>query len=409
MSKNDRSAVVGAIAGAAAAAGAAGAAAGGVVAVDRAARLRRAMSVEEPPPSFDHEPGDSRIVPASDGIILHVEIDTPTPETAVKNGPTVVLVHGYTLSLRSWVLQRRALVEAGYRVVAFDHRSHGQSGHSDAGNCTIDQLGRDLGAVIAECAPEGDLVLIGHSMGGMAIMAFAEQHLEIVRRRVVATAFVASSAGGHAMVTLGFGPYVGKIIGRLGPGLLGGLAKRQQFLSGLRRFGRQLEDYIVERYSFGSPVPQELVRFSADLIFSTPFDVMHDFLPAIGSFDRREVLPRFGDTEVLVINGTKDLMTPEAHSETLAELIPDADHVLVEDAGHMIMLEHPDLVTEELLALIARGMERRGHLRRPRGPRVSRVLTDIVRQRTIARALARSSAPRGAAAHDARGSGGEAS
>ena len=61
------------------------------------------------------------------------------------------------------------------RLVLYDQRSHGRSERASRESCTIEQLGHDLDAVIRALAPEGPLVLVGHSMGGMTIMALAEQ------------------------------------------------------------------------------------------------------------------------------------------------------------------------------------------------------------------------------------------
>ena len=119
--------------------------------------------------------------------------------------PTVVFSHGYTLSLRSWVFQRRALTAAGYRVVVWDQRGHGRSGTGSKESANIDQLGRDLARVIAEAAPEGPLVLVGHSMGGMTMMSLAVDHHALIRERVVAAAFIATSPGSLDEVSWGFG------------------------------------------------------------------------------------------------------------------------------------------------------------------------------------------------------------
>ena len=84
------------------------------------------------------------------------------------------------------MLQRRALRKAGYRVVTWDLRGHGRSGPGSSGNYVIDQLGEDLYAVIQAAAPEGDLALGGHSMGGMTTMAMAAAHPEVIEERTVA-------------------------------------------------------------------------------------------------------------------------------------------------------------------------------------------------------------------------------
>ena len=367
---------------------AAGAATAAGIAADRLTKNRRkALSVLNPTEPYEHIPDKELVVVADDGVPLHVEIDEPDVDTSNPDHPTVVFSHGYTLSLKSWVLQRRALVQAGYRVVLWDQRSHGQSEQAPRESCTIDQLGRDLHRVITETVPDGRLVLVGHSMGGMTVMALAEQFPELIRERVVAAAFVATCAGGQAMVSLGFGQLIGRLIGRVGPGVLDRLGTRQDWLRSVRHLGRDVEDFIVERYSFASPVPPAAIRYTGDMIFGTPFTVMSDFLPSIDVHDKRKALEQFHGVETLVINGMQDLLTPPDHSEAIVRLVPGAEHVVIDEAGHIIMLEHPEVISEQLLSVIERGLraaEEGIHVERK--PRVRRTVTDLAKRRRVARA-----------------------
>jgi pimeloyl-ACP methyl ester carboxylesterase len=57
---------------------------------------------------------------------------------------------------------------------------------------------------------------------------------------------------------------------------------------------------------------------------------------------------------VLVLAGIGDLVTPSEHSEAIADILPGAELVLVPDAGHLVMLEHPVVVTDRLADLLAR-------------------------------------------------------
>ena len=53
-------------------------------------------------------------------------------------------------------------------------------------------------------------------------------------------------------------------------------------------------------------------------------------------------------------NGAADKLTPPSHSEQIVRLLPGAEHVVIEEAGHVIMLEHPEILNEQLLALAIR-------------------------------------------------------
>ncbi len=356
---------------------AAAAAAGVGIAAERASRGRDLETgrIDE----WTSPTGRQTVAIADDGVPLNVVIDEP--EGGVPPGrPTIVLSHGYCLSLECWVLQRRALAEAGYRVVLWDQRSHGESGHASKDSCTVSQLGRDLRRVLDEHVLEGPIVLIGHSMGGMTQMAYARQFPEEFAERVVAVGLVATSAGGGPMVTLGLGQALGGLVGRVGPDVLWRLGRYQSTLDPLRRFGRGVEDAAVARYAFGSPMSKSSIRFVGDMIFRTPFSVMSDFLPALEHVDERESLRHFVGIDCLVVNGEADLITPPEHSVAIVQRVPGAEHVVIRDAGHLLMLEHPDVVNEQLLDLVDRGVRAAAHGISPTTkPRVRRILTDLTR------------------------------
>lgn len=292
-------------------------------------------------------------VPANDGVVLHAEIDEPDGWAATV-GPTVVLVHGFVLNLSSWVHQRRALVEAGYRVVSYDQRNHGVSESGDLAHCTIDQLGKDLRAVIDATTPDGDIVLVGHSMGGMTIMSFAGRYPELTRDRVTGAALIATSAGGDSLVQLGLGKTFDRIIAKLGPGFLDGLGQREGVWGGLRAAGRAVENHFVQKYAFGTEMPKEMLRAVATMVFGTRLDAIGAFLPELDELDVRESLPGLVETPMLIVAGSKDLLTPPQHSERLAEALPAAEFIVIPGVGHLLQLERPGPVTDAVLALLER-------------------------------------------------------
>ncbi|MFJ8593009.1 alpha/beta fold hydrolase [Streptomyces sp. NPDC093598] len=311
---------------------------------------------------------------ADDGTELYYEVDDVDSEAApAAIGPrrrrlfgrkspapvTVVFSHGYCLSQDSWHFQRAAL-RGVVRTVHWDQRSHGRSGRGvaqtrDDEPVTIEQLGRDLKAVIDAAAPEGPLVLVGHSMGGMTVMALADQYPELVRERVVGVAFVGTSSGRLGEVNYGL-PVAGvNAVRRVLPGVLKVLGQRAELVEKGRRATADLFAGIIKRYSFASrDVDPAVARFAERMIESTPIDVVAEYYPAFNDHDKTEALVHFADLPVLVLAGVQDLVTPSEHSEAIADLLPEAELVLVPDAGHLVMLEHPEVVTDRLADLLTR-------------------------------------------------------
>jgi pimeloyl-ACP methyl ester carboxylesterase len=332
-------------------------------------------------------------VEADDGTLLHVEVDeveSREPSELGRRSPvrrsrrepplTIVFSHGYSLSLDSWHYQRKAL-RGRYRMVFWDQRGHGRSATGPEGSATIDQIGKDLQRVLAATAPEGPLVLVGHSMGGMTIMAFAYQDPALFDERVLGVAFVSTSAGGLGGVDFGL-PRLGPIVQRLAPAAVKALTRTPSLVERGRRIGSDLEALLVRRYSYSSPVPAALVRFTADMIASTRLEVISDFLPTFSTHDKREALATLRGHEVLVLVGDGDLLTPVAHSEDIVRRIPGAEHVVVRDSGHLLMLEHPEVVTMHLIDLVERSLLHRDTTSAERGrlPLVRRTVTPVRRR-----------------------------
>ncbi|MEV8455199.1 alpha/beta hydrolase [Streptomyces sp. NPDC052095] len=365
------------IAGAAIGVLAAGAAAGVAVerlTVGRSMRKRARLTLDATGPygSLRGLPGRAT---ADDGTELYYEVDEVALETAGEEAApgtrrrrlfgrkdpapvTVVFSHGYCLNQDSWHFQRAAL-RGLVRTVHWDQRSHGRSergrAQADGVPLGIDQLGRDLKAVIDAAAPEGRLVLVGHSMGGMTMMALAARYPGLIRDRVAAVAFVGTSSGRLGEVTYGL-PVAGvNAVRRVLPGVLRALGSQAELVERGRRATADLFAGLIKRYSFGSrDVDPAVERFAERLIESTPIDVVAEFYPAFTEHDESAALPAFRSVPVLILAGDKDLITPSSHSEAIADQLPDAELVIVPDAGHLVMLEHPETVTDRLADLLVR-------------------------------------------------------
>ena len=348
MSAKGRAGALGAVAGVLAVGAAAGLAAERY-AVGRT-RLRPDPEAREP---FFELPADrTRQVVADDGITLHVEEVGPTRAA----GPTLVFLHGYTQEMAVWHYQRQAFaLDNPGRLVFYDHRSHGRSERGHADRATIDQLGRDLHAVLEQCCPIGPVVLIGHSMGGMTIMALADQHPELFGSRVVGVALLSTSTGKLAQAAFGLPSAVVPVTRRVVPFVTRGMRRRPRAFERGRRLGTDLAFLISRSWAFGArDVSPALVEFVERMFANAPVDVIAEFYDTFVDHEKLDALRVLDAVPTLILVGTKDKLTPLDHSRVMAEMLPSAHLVEVEGAGHMVQLERGALVTLHLRALLRR-------------------------------------------------------
>jgi pimeloyl-ACP methyl ester carboxylesterase len=263
-----------------------------------------------------------------------------------------VFVHGYALNLDSWHFQRAAY-RGLVRTVFYDQRSHGRSGRSSEDNATIEHCGRDLMRVIDHAVPDGPVVLVGHPMGGMSIVALAEEYPEVFGDRVVGVALVATTAGGvepHRVVL----PLLPSTIGgQAAQRLVAALAHGHRTVDRFRRIGRSVALVATDELSFGDAVPARYVEFVDEMLSATPFGVVADFFPTFGTLEKFETVHAMSSVPTAVICGTSDKLTPIEHSRRLHALIEGSTLLECEGAGHMVMLERHDQVNAELDQLLA--------------------------------------------------------
>jgi pimeloyl-ACP methyl ester carboxylesterase len=290
-------------------------------------------------------------VRSDDGTALHVE-EVGRPDAPL----TVVFSHGYTQEMAVWHYQRTALrAEPGVRCVFWDQRSHGRSARGPAENATIDQLGRDLHAVLDAVAPRGPVVLVGHSMGGMTIMALADSAPEVFGPRVTGVALIATSTGKLADATFGLPAAILPVTRRALPWLTRGMRARPQPFERGRRLGTDLAFVIARHEAFGDPdVSPALVEFVERMTAATKIDVIAEFYDTFSTHDKLAALEVLRQVELLVLVGEKDRITPPEHSELIAETVPGAELAVLPGAGHMLPLEQPERTTQHLRDLLRR-------------------------------------------------------
>ncbi|MDI2030071.1 alpha/beta hydrolase [Saccharopolyspora sp. TS4A08] len=282
----------------------------------------------------------------SDGARLRL-IDEGPADAPV----TAVFVHGWTLSKHTWDRVAAGLPAAAgrnVRTLRFDLRGHGGSAPAVAGEATIRRCADDLAELLAERVPEGPIVLAGHSMGGMTIMALAEQHPEIFDR-VRGVALVATSSGNLAAPSFGL-PKPGADVFNAGERLLrrylaGAKGGKVSPASGWLRPG-------VRWLLFGKDPKSDDVAATASWLAGCHPVNMAGYRESLAVHERLDALERLRGIPTLIFAGGSDRLTPQDHAERIAEALPDARYYLYPGAGHMLPLERTDEITTRLAGLL---------------------------------------------------------
>ena len=292
-----------------------------------------------------------------DGTLLNV-----VQAGAVDAPVTVLFAHGYALDHRTWGRQLEllpAVLDQQVRLISYDHRGHGKSGEATEETATVEQLGDDLAQVIEQLIPTGTVVLVGHSMGGMAAMALAERRPRLFGQRVGGVVFVSTSAGGASEVQLGLPTLAGKLVQEL-ENVFGPLVRK------VRERIEPAKTAGLRWWLFGDDPRDEDVAITAEMVWAQWPETVALFRPAFDRHDRTSALtviqgkppaedPLAGPSiEVVVMAGEKDKLCPASHVAKIAKICGGGEEVVLPGAGHMLPLERAEDVTAHIAALVRR-------------------------------------------------------
>jgi pimeloyl-ACP methyl ester carboxylesterase len=316
-------------------------AAGAGVAVVSELRHRSALA-HDPDWELLHVPLEGKPVTAvsADGTELHAEV------FGSAKAPTFLLVPGWTEELQVFDLLTRGLLGHGFRVVGFDLRGQGRSG-GDAGlDQSIERYGEDVTAVLeATCHGRDDVIVAGHSMGGMSIVAWAG--VADVSRYVRAAALIATG-----MATL-----VDDLT--LLPAAIPFEARRQilaHLLAGDQPIfpvstpvSRALNRHVM----FGPHATAAQIAFVEPMIWRMRPKLRAAAAVTMRTLDLTGSLARL-TVPTLVIVGDVDRLTPPVHAQRMVAALPHvAEFTVLPETGHMVPLERPVELLEALERLAA--------------------------------------------------------
>ena len=279
-------------------------------------------------------------------------------------GPAVLFVHGFSLDMTSWHFQWTGLSDR-FRCVLVDLRSHGRSEPAASGDLSLSAMGRDVAAAIETVANGRQTVVVGHSLGGMAVLAAAKGRPELFSSSVAGTALIGTAASDLLRGVMGS-------VTRILRPRLGSLPQAARRVNRLRRYvvasPGDIGGIVARVTQFGPDASPNVVDYIVGLAAKAPSSVWTDGLVELMDVDLRDALVDL-KTPVLVAVGDHDRVTPPVAAMAMVGGLPDARLEIVEGAGHLPMLERHEEVNA-LLANFARevlpGDAKKAQVRRKR-------------------------------------------
>lgn len=265
-------------------------------------------------------------MPTPDGAALAVwDLPGDSPDA-----PVVVLPHCWGCSHEIWIPVARRLRGRGYRVVLYDQRGHGLSTRGTT-PLALDTLAHDL-EVVLEATQARDVVLAGHSMGGFSIMSLATYRPDTFRERTKAAVLVATAA-----TSVGLGSPAS-------PAVAANVISSPLVTRALQT----RNGHLLVRSAFGAQPVRAHLELTRDTFAACDPKVRGDFVLAFGTMDLLEGIAAI-DVPTTVMVGTRDTLTVPKKSAQMVATIPGSRLVRLKSRGHMLPLEDPDAVTDEIV------------------------------------------------------------
>ena len=271
---------------------------------------------------------------ASDSAYVRLHV-----EDSGGDGRPVVLIHGWPLSVDSWKAQVGPLVDAGYRVVAYDRRGFGQSA-KPADGFDYDTLTADLAGLL-EDHDLRDVTLVGFSMGGGEVARYIASHGEERLRSVVFASAVP--------------PYLMKS----GDNPDGPLTedKAKQMEDGLKADREKFFDQFTKEFFSAKgvlKVTESQRQDALDVCLESDETAALACMKAFATTDFRKDLKQV-HVPALVIHGDSDGTVPfEGSGKRTHAAIAGSELVVLPDAPHGCNVSHADAFNEALLAFLAK-------------------------------------------------------
>lgn len=252
-----------------------------------------------------------------------------------KDGPTVVFVHGLTTPSFVWDNNFVHLADAGFRIIRYDHYGRG---FSDRPGLIYDRdlYARQLAELLTKLNVKTPVHLVGLSMGGAVVVAFADRHPDMVAR-ICLIAPAGFPIEVPVMAKIAMMPLIGEVL---------------MALIGDRVLLEEVRKAFID--------PDKLVDYEKKLNLSLKYRGFHHaLLSTLRHMDMNNMEDVYGrvgrrKTPVLLIWGRQDRVLPFENSSKVLAALPTAEFRAINNAGHNLNYENPDAVNTLLISFLQR-------------------------------------------------------
>ena len=304
---------------------------GAAAVAERAALKRKRQRDPEGEEEFGTKRGvRSQRIRLSDGAQVFVE------EVGPESRKGAIFIHGSALRTDMWHYQFDGLGE--HRLIFCDLRGHGLSGPAGEKDYSMETLTADLCDLLEELDLE-EVVIVGHSVGGMIALELCKRFPDRVGRQVKGLVLTNTTYGPVTETLIGGGTGLARFE-RITRRPFDALRSQHSRIEALRKVVRPSDAmfWMVALAAFGKGASAKQIDFVYDMVSETPIEVVFDLVRSYRDFDMTDHLDLV-TVPCLVIGGTEDRLTTVRASEYLAEHLPKADLHVFDGVGHMSMLE----------------------------------------------------------------------
>jgi non-heme chloroperoxidase len=254
-------------------------------------------------------------------------------------GQPVVLLHGFPLNGQSWERQEAALLQAGYRVIAYDRRGFGQSSKPTTGyDC--DTFAHDLDAVLDALGLQ-DAILVGFSMGTGEVARYLGRYGS---SKVAKVAFLAPLQPFLLQTDGNAGGVPQSVFDEIVAAATG---DRYAFLTQFFQNFYNLDENL------GTRISEDAVRHSWNVAASASWFATTAVVRTWYE-DFRSDIARI-DVPALILQGTADRILPiDATGRRFRQALPAADYVEIDGAPHGLLWTHSGEVNTALIGFLGK-------------------------------------------------------